>query len=192
VFNAQYLAAFIGGSSFLAGGAGGGGGSTGGPQPKQIIGNYPQWMTDAVTAGFQEALKRLKDNPNCAKMFDPDGSYADPLATLEDTVYRILPIPKLSTGAQTSDSSHVFINANSYFFHQNVYDPATGKFNYYDFGTGLTGASWDALLLLHELGHETGVFGSDAGPDANPSQNRTNTQSVLDHCFKSVGGGAYR
>ena len=190
VFNELYLANFTGGLGF-ASLSRGGGGHSGAPLPKEVIGNFPQWMKDMVTAGFQEALRRL-ENPNCAKIFDPDGSFADPVETLKNTIYRILPMPKLTTGAATVDASHVFINSSSYFFKQNLYDPATGRFGFYDFGTGLTGASWDALLLLHELGHQTGVFGNDAGPNANPDQNRTNTRTVLDNCFKSLRGGLYR
>jgi hypothetical protein len=50
-----------------------------------------------------------------------------------------------------------------------------------DFGTGLRGAGFDALLLLHELGHQVGVFGSDVD---NPKLNRSYTQQVLDACFR--------
>ena len=165
-------------------------GLTGGVSPTIFGGNRGQ--KDAVTAGYQEALSRLS-NPECASMFNPDGGYADALETLVGTSYRILDLGKQTTGANTVDSSNVFINSKGAFFNQTLQDPATGKFTYYDFGTGLTGAAWDALLLLHELGHQTGVFGPDAAgtPGVNPGQNRMNTQSVLDHCFKAVGGGLY-
>ena len=50
----------------------------------------------------------------------------------------------------------------------------------FDFGTGLRGAQFGALLLLHELGHLVGIF----GPDAKNSQlNRSYTQQVQDACF---------
>lgn len=50
-----------------------------------------------------------------------------------------------------------------------------------DFGTGLSGAQFGSLLLLHELGHLTGVFKPDAG---NGQLNRSYTQQVQDACFK--------
>lgn len=67
--------------------------------------------------------------------------------------------------------------------------PETKSFSYFDFGTGLTGADWGSLLLLHEVGHLTGVFGLDS---SEATLNRNHTQAVLDNCFKPVGNGLYR
>jgi len=58
--------------------------------------------------------------------------------------------------------------------------PGTSGFKTLDFNSGLTGARFGALLLLHELGHQTELFGADAG---NPSLNREYTDRVLRACF---------
>jgi len=50
-----------------------------------------------------------------------------------------------------------------------------------DFHSGLRGASFDALILLHELEHQLGVFESDKDK---PDLNRKYTQQVLDACFR--------
>jgi predicted HD phosphohydrolase len=50
----------------------------------------------------------------------------------------------------------------------------------FDAGTGLRGRDLGALILLHELGHLTKVFGPDA---SNQKQNQQNTQRVAAACF---------
>lgn len=50
-----------------------------------------------------------------------------------------------------------------------------------DFRSGLRGASFGALILLHELGHQLEIFGPDKDK---PDLNRKYTQQVLDACFR--------
>ncbi|MCP9496801.1 MAG: hypothetical protein MSG64_20380 [Pyrinomonadaceae bacterium MAG19_C2-C3] len=57
--------------------------------------------------------------------------------------------------------------------------PGAG-FKTLDFGTGLRGADFGALLLLHELGHAVGIFGPDAG---NQKLNKKYTDQVIKNCF---------
>lgn len=64
---------------------------------------------------------------------------------------------------------------------QLVTTPSGVKSMTVDFGTGFSGAQFGSLLLLHELGHLTGVFKPDAGND---QLNRSYTQQVQDACFK--------
>jgi hypothetical protein len=47
----------------------------------------------------------------------------------------------------------------------------------------------DALILLHELGHETGVLPSDFN---NSSQNATNTADIVTNCFTKMANGTYQ
>jgi len=49
-----------------------------------------------------------------------------------------------------------------------------------DLGSGLSGKKFGAILLLHELGHQVGIFGKDAG---NQKLSNEYTQQVLDACF---------
>lgn len=43
------------------------------------------------------------------------------------------------------------------------------------------------FMLLHELGHQMGVFGADI----NAAFNGANSQAVLDHCFNRDAQGIY-
>jgi hypothetical protein len=52
-------------------------------------------------------------------------------------------------------------------------------------------ATADAFLLLHELGHETGVLGPDNGPGAPPNANGMNSLFILDNCFDITPMGAH-
>ncbi len=58
--------------------------------------------------------------------------------------------------------------------------PGMSGLQRFDFNSGLTGAKFGALLLLHELGHQTGIFGSDAG---NQELNQQYTDRVRKACF---------
>jgi len=126
----------------------------------------------ALVAGYQDALSRVLNKPDCNSFLDPTG---DGLAEdfLKNTSYRIVDFGSaggLGTGAQVVDSTNVQINSNpdqSPFFNQTIYNSSTGQFGYYDAGTG----------LLHELAHQTGVFGNDRGNAG------LETQDIYDHCF---------
>ncbi len=61
-----------------------------------------------------------------------------------------------------------------------MFVPGKSGLQILDMGTGLSGTKFGALLLLHELGHQVGIFGKDAG---NEKVNRGYTQQVLDACF---------
>jgi hypothetical protein len=120
------------------------------------------------------------------------------MGVLSATSYRVIDLgpPKKNeagtygqTGAATVGPTDVFINSSGFFFDQNIYNPETQNFGYYDLGTGLKGFDWAALLLLHELGHQTKVFEPDAD---NSKLNTSQTQRILDNCFTAVGNGLYK
>jgi hypothetical protein len=143
-----------------------------------------------VKAGLTEAMRRITSSTKCKSFLDNDNydGYAEHL--LNNTEYRIIPLPGgPGVGAQTNSPTSVFINPNSSYFNQTVYGmPGQDPFYYADFGTGLTGVAYQALILLHELGHQTGQLGADT----NSAINRSNTQAILDNCFTAIGGGLYQ
>ena len=149
-------------------------------------------MNQKYVKDFQKALteaeKRLQ-KADCAKLFGK--SAADLVNMLENTEYRVLTLasggPTYDSntgevsvvGAQTNSSTSVFINDKGPFFNQTPFVPGKG-ITTLDFGSNLRGAQFGALLLLHELGHQTGIFGSDAG---NQKLNREYTRRVQKACF---------
>jgi hypothetical protein len=170
---------------------GGGGGDDSPYTPTaSIIGTANQ--TQLVYSGLQNALRRILDNSKCSSFFDRDNGTGYGADLLNRTEYRVVPFgpDRLADGAQTNLPASVFINASSSFFNQTVYGiPGQAPFYYADFRTGLTGDDYRALLLLHELGHQTGKLGPDAVDHA---ANFTNTQAILDNCFTAIGGGLYK
>ncbi|MFY9570775.1 MAG: hypothetical protein WAV20_05205, partial [Blastocatellia bacterium] len=85
--------------------------------------------------------------------------------------------------AQTVSANSVFINSWGPFVNQTILVTTnSGSTSVtFSFGTNLSGKAFQALILLHELGHQAGVF----QPDAQDSQlNAAQTQQVYDACFK--------
>jgi hypothetical protein len=132
-------------------------------------------------------MKKRLDKEKCANFF---GGKEKALATINGAEYRFLPLgaPKVDSktgavsvvGAATNSATSVFINTQGPFLNQNMFVPGAGL-KTLDLGTGLRGASFDAVLLLHELGHQLGIFGPDKDK---PDLNRKYTQQVLDACFR--------
>ena len=50
-------------------------------------------------------------------------------------------------------------------------------------------ATLDALILLHELGHETGVLPAEGDSQ---SQNGANSAAILSNCFTKGANGVYQ
>ena len=145
-----------------------------------------KYIKDFLKA-LDEAKKRLK-KPACAQLFGK--STADLVAMLDNTEYRVLPLasggPKYDpatgetsvTGAQTNSATSVFINEKGNFFHAVM--PVNGKMTTLDAHSGLRGKKFSSLLLLHELGHQVGIFGPD---NNNQKLNQANTDAVKKACF---------
>jgi hypothetical protein len=141
---------------------------------------------EAFRASFEDAKNRIVNNSKCAKLF---GGRLAAIKALYNNHYgfsnlggpTVVNGTASVTGAATLPITHsVAINSNGPFVNQRLYVSGLGRFVTFDFGTGLTGADFGALLLLHELGHVRGIFGADAG---NSALNRLHTQRVQDACF---------
>lgn len=133
--------------------------------------------------GFVNAVRRLRA-PKCSALF---GSGAE--RRFVEVSYRFVPMgaPAVGddggvkvVGAATIEKKAVFINNQGPFMSPVMLVPGKSGFQIVDMGTGLRGADFSGLLLLHELGHVMGLFGPDADDSA---LNRSNTQRVLDSCF---------
>jgi RHS repeat-associated protein len=187
-------------------GGGGGGAPGGAAQPNVPRGNtYTTAQMQALTNGFNNALSDLQTNGPCGQFLaDGDANsevggdeYAQSL--LLDTNYRLLPFGsgRSGEGAQTNSSDSVFINTQGAFFNatasQNgtvtVFIPnSAGVQTQFTFANM---ATFQGFLLLHELGHQTGVLGPDSGPGIPPGTNLANSQAVLNNCFTLNAQGVY-
>jgi RHS repeat-associated protein len=152
--------------------------------------DYSLVMKDAVN----EVVRRLATIPTCQYFFN-DGNVknalVNDLAMINKTSYyfRNLGAATMNgvTGAGTlPDHKTVLINAQGPFISQQqmVSVPGGRRMETFDFGTGLRGVQFQALILLHELGHQTGVFRLH---DASlPQLNLFYTRSVMEMCFPEV------
>jgi hypothetical protein len=141
---------------------------------------------DAFNKAQEDLKKRLEDE-KCAALF---GGKDKALAAINGTTYRFLDLgaPKVDrdsgavrvVGAQTNSATSVFINTQGPFLNQSMFVQGAGLKTLNN-GTGLRGASFGALLLLHELAHQLNIFGPDAN---NQELNEKYTKQVLDKCFR--------
>ena len=155
--------------------------------------NTPEQIS-AFNGGFAEALRRL-NNSDCLKLFCDDGKkkkrnkspkMLDPVDVLDHTEYHIYPFSGNSkAGAQTNSTNSVFINSNGPFFGDNstIYipndKPGITSLREVPFGSL---DEMRAFILLHELGHQVGIFPADLFPFING----THSLRVLEACFKDV------
>jgi RHS repeat-associated protein len=154
--------------------------------PKQVFGTNDQ--ARKVDDAYVDALLKLNLNDGCHDALTSAG--LDATTMLQDTTYRVLDLGMPGAGAETVDSSNVFINSAGAFFtavpdatgHVTFTIPSTTAGGPSTAVTFLSQTSADAFILLHELGHQTGVFGPDAGPDMT-TINAGNSWLVLDKCF---------
>lgn len=158
------------------------------PVPITVRHMNQKYVKDFLKA-LQEAEKRLQ-KADCAKLFGK--SATDLVNMLENTEYRVLTLasggPKYDpntgevsvVGAQTNSPTSVFINDKGPFFNNQMFVPGKSGLQNLDLNSGLRGAQFGALLLLHEPGHQTEIFGSDAG---NQKLNREYTRRVQKACF---------
>jgi hypothetical protein len=144
----------------------------------------PRDRERAFQSAFASAVRRLRA-PKCAAFYGPGAE-----EKFRWVAYRFMPLgaPSLGpdglprvTGAATFPGSPpaVFINSQGPFLSQILFVPGAGL-RTLDMGTGLRGAEFGGLLLLHELGHVVGKFGPDA---ADSALNRSYTEQVRRRCF---------
>ena len=138
-------------------------------------------------AAFLNAIGRLRA-PQCGAFYGEGAQ-----GRLEGASYRFMGLGKphlnaqglvtvvgASTFADGPPPAMVFINAEGPFLYQSMLVAGKSGFQTVDMGTGLRGADFGALILLHELGHVVGKFGPDA---ADSALNRSYTDLVLKNCF---------
>jgi len=154
--------------------------------------NYAPAMVAMVQAGFDNALNILADNSQCASLFEPNpgflGAQANAESVLAGTTYTLFDVGDiLGNMGITQSSTKVILNTNAVnpFFSQ---PGADGKVAFAipsptTPGAGITlslsPSDTGAFILLHELGHQTGVL----GPDSNDQVNGANSAQVLNNCF---------
>jgi hypothetical protein len=149
----------------------------------------------ALTNGLNNAVSHT-DQVDCATFYaggdeDPSLAVAN---VLENTLYRLVVLPQgPGTGAQTIDLTDVMINTTGAFFNAapnangtvtvGMPNPAGVQASF----TFANMSTFQGFMLLHELGHQMGVFGADVDAAANGS----NSQAVLDHCYRRDAQGVY-
>jgi len=138
-------------------------------------------QTAQLTAGWVDALNRLKDS-SCRKLFCDKHHKLDPADLLRKTYYELQSLNGAGEAA-TMTSMLVYIDPTGEFFTSKTtaYIPYDKKDR-----EGMRSvqfdsvADLDAFILLHELGHQVGIF----GPDLFGFINGGHSLSVLDACFK--------
>jgi hypothetical protein len=165
-----------------------------------------QPQTQALTDGFHYAFEIATRNEDCASFFAKDNAgaetgpdaygqiYVSVANALAATTYRILPLQGGRTGAQTADSTDVFINSKGAFFTAQAAANGSVTVGLPSAINGrlqsITFASlqvFRGFLLLHELGHQVGDYGADTSPVINGR----NSQAILDHCFQQNAQGVW-
>jgi hypothetical protein len=177
------------------GGDSGGGEADGGGGlvPKTPLGaSYTAAQKQALAAGYNSAFQHLDDLP-CASLFaiGADNAVAVAQNALQSTTYRLLQLPQgPGAGAQTTGSTDVQINTAGVFFNYTTNANSTITVSLPN-GKGkqksITFANATALqgfILLHELGHEVGLF----GPDTTAAVNGNFSSAVLSDCFTQTNG----
>ncbi len=168
---------------------GGGGGSGGGGRP--VVTNPsksgPQQKT--ITHRLSQLLTALACDPDCSSFLARNGM--DPISTLkqiiDNGIYGHADISMngdpYSTGATNGGAPEmaIVVNNQGAFFNRATPDGRT-------FSVGPRGypgrsAKAQGFILLHELGHSTGVLRPDAGIRAAGESNDTDIQN---HCKKTL------
>ena len=149
------------------------------PPPPALPAGTPERYARAFADGFSSAARALSKS-SCAAFFAGRGAAAPrPLETMRAAEYRFLALPQgPSVGAQTNSENSVFINTTGLFV------TAEGG------GVVLAGRDYDlgsasavrAMILLHELSHQLGIFGPDSGP-AHAADNASHSLDVINACL---------
>jgi len=146
----------------------------GGPVTKSQQSQFGNAMKDALT--------KLK-KPKCLGDFSPDAA-----SVLQDATYTFAPsfdpgtaIPDPAIFATTNvPSQSVTINMVGHFFNIQVPTSDPKIVQNWDMGTGLNGTDFRAFILLHELGHLTGILGDDSISPGDPNGTNQQHQTLAD------------
>ena len=155
--------------------------------------NYSPEQLAALQQGVSTAFELL-GIPTCAGALAPSppaGLENDPQSAtdyaqsiLNNTVYRLLPLAP-GIGGATLGQNSVVINPNGAFFavadaNGNVTFTIPNPVDGLPVQETLPIAEFKAFIVLHELGHQTTVFGEDAGNNILEGQH---SWAVLENCF---------
>jgi hypothetical protein len=150
------------------------------PPPPALPDGTPRREERIFADGWASAVRAL-GRPRCEAYFAERGAPgARPLETLRSTEYRFVALPQGETvGAMTNSAGSVFLNTTGLFV------------TAFDGGVALGGRDYDlgspaevrAMILLHELGHQLGIFGPDSGPKL-ASQNAAHSRDIIENCLQ--------
>jgi hypothetical protein len=134
--------------------------------------------TKAFKDGWDEMISVLAHASNCAKFFADNGhSVNEVAASLQATNYKVYPFKKEDNiGAKTLGPVDVEINADGLFL-----TATDGKITLNRRRYDLSQVSYvRGMILLHELGHELGIFPADR-EDA--ELNARHSLTIIRNCF---------
>ena len=129
--------------------------------------------------GWDEMINVLAHSSNCAKFFAENGHPAEEVgAVLAATDYKVYSFVKgeESIGAKTLGPADVEINADGLFLTAKDGKISLNRQNYDLFQL----SNVRGMILLHELGHELGIFPADRG---NAELNAHHSLTIIQNCF---------
>ena len=169
-----------------------------------LIAPTTQNQQQALDAGIDSAWAHIISNPGCAAFLTGNSALYNVqllqlAGTLDNTTYTFAALTGQDSNAAATTNeiggNQVTINTSSsgaFFTSPNgngsvtVFGPnSQGQTTPFTFNGLVT---LDAAILLHELGHETGVL----GPDGAAAQNGLNQAQVLSNCFTKNAQGVYQ
>ncbi|HVC08932.1 MAG TPA: hypothetical protein VNH15_03225 [Elusimicrobiota bacterium] len=152
------------------------------PAAPQLPPGTPKKYASMFNDGWQETMELLKSR-DCRKFFAGHGDDLQAvLRMLSGTEYRFLNLGSSNVGAETVGPGSVFINTAGVF--------VTAQ----DGRIMLDGRHYDleslsrlrGMILLHELGHELGFFGVDAGRKLE-EVNAGHSLAIIHSCLPADG-----
>ncbi len=152
------------------------------PAAPQLPPGTPKKYAAMFKDGWDETMDLLK-NKDCQKFFAGHGdSLQTVLRMLSGTEYRFLRLSSPDYGAETNGPGSVFINTDGVFVTA-VDGRITLDGRHYDLESL---SRLRGMILLHELGHELGFFGPDAGLKLE-SANAGHSLAIIHTCLPADG-----
>jgi RHS repeat-associated protein len=149
-------------------------------RPPQLVPGTAEEYWAPFQGGFMEALRLLNSKP-CQDYFVKACPGKDPVKTLQNSQYDFVSLSS-GVGAQTNiparDPGHVDvdINSNGAFIETKGNTATFAKTHVVNFGDLI---DLRAIILLHELGHQLGIFPADSDDDA---LNWNHTLTIIKNC----------
>lgn len=138
--------------------------------------------------GWKAAMEALKEQKSCQKFFADHGdNYDKVVATLEKTEYHFEKLQS-SVGAETLDDHTVFVNSDGIFVTATSGDVTLNRKRYDLEETYRV----RAMIIMHELGHQLGIFGVDFGTPDLESVNAAHSLDIIRNCLPGDGDATPR